>query len=132
MIAEDAWLDTLFGDEMTTGSDYLMFSGRLREVVGPHVTALLRAGVSVALDFQANTVASRTWMRGIIDAAGCAHQMHVLIPPDAVCLQRLHARNSQGDHPFAATEAQFHRFARHFVLPGANEGFEITTYTDPL
>lgn len=49
-------------------------------------------------------------------------------PPDAVCLVRLRARNTQGDHAFAATEEQFHRFARHFVAPTPDEGFTIVRY----
>lgn len=125
VIAEDDWLSALFADRMQDVADYVRCSARLRDAMGPHVAALLRAGVTVALDFPANTRDSRAWMRGIIDAAGCAHALHFLDVPDAVCLERLRARNAGGAHAFAATEAQFHRITRHFVPPAAEEGFTV-------
>jgi hypothetical protein len=35
------------------------------------------------------------------------------------------ARNAGGDHPFAVTEAQFHRFSAHFSPPAPDEGFTL-------
>mgnify|MGYP001818688639 CR=1 FL=1 len=128
LIAEDAWLAALFGHEMSTGADFLRCSGKLRAAMGPHVAALLNAGVSVVLDFQANTVEARSWMRGILAASDAAHVMHVLQASDALCLARLRARNAQGDHPFAATEAQFHRFTRHYTPPAPEEGFHLVMH----
>ncbi|WP_374213319.1 AAA family ATPase [Psychromarinibacter sediminicola] len=128
LIAEDVWLGALFADQMSSGADYVRCSGRLRAAMGPHVVSLLEAGVSVVLDFPANTVAQRGWMREILEASGAGHRLHLLDPPDAVCLARLRARNAQGDHPFAATEAQFHRFSRHFAPPGPDEGFTIVRH----
>ncbi|MGG7565843.1 AAA family ATPase [Rhodovulum sp. DZ06] len=123
VIAEDDWLAALHAGELTSVADYVRRSARLRAAMGPHVVALLRAGVSVALDFPANTPRTRAWMRGIVDEAGCAHALHVLDVPDEVCLARLRARNAAGDHAFAATEAQFHEITRHFTPPAAEEGF---------
>lgn len=128
LVAEDAWLAALFGDEMTTGADYVRYAARLRSAMGPHVTALLTAGLSVVLDFPANTVESRLWMRGIFEAAGAGHRLHLLAPPDAVCLERLRLRNAQGDHPFKVSEAQFVRFSRHFAPPAPEEGFTIVRH----
>lgn len=128
LITEDDWLGVLFSDQMTTGADYVRYSARLRAAMGPHITALLRAGVSVVLDFAANTYETRKWMRGIIDATGTDHRLHVLVPPDEVCLQRLKDRNARGDHPFAPTEEQFHQFSRHFELPAADEGFTLVMH----
>lgn len=128
LISEDAWLSALFAEHMHTGADYLRYSGRLQRVIGPHVGAVLRAGVSVVLDFAANTVAQRRWMLQIVQETGAAHQMHVLDPPDAVCLDRLRARNAEGGHAFAATEEQYHRFARHFVVPTEDEGFNLVRH----
>ena len=128
VIAEDVWLHALFADQMTSLADFMRCSALLRAIMGPHITALLNAGVSVVLDFQANTVESRAWMRGLVEATGAAHQMHVLMVPDAVCLARLRARNAAGDHPFAATEEQFHRVTSHLVLPTPDEGFEVVVH----
>ncbi len=125
LIAEDAWLSALYGDQMATLADYVRCSAKMRDTIGPHVIALLNAGVTVVLDFPANTGETRQWMRGILDATNVAHTLHVLDSPDALCLQRLHARNAVGDHPFAATEAQFHQVSKHFQPPSAEEGFTI-------
>ena len=131
LIAEDTWLSALYGDQMSTGADFMRFSAKLRDVIGPHVAALLKAGLSVVLDFQANTVESRAWMRGILEGTGAAHQLHVLDVPDEVCLERLRARNASGAHPFAPTEAQFHRFSKYFVAPSSEEGFTVVWHEAP-
>ena len=128
VMAEDAWLNTLFGNEMKSISDYVECAAKLREVVGPHVVALLNAGVSVVLDFHANTIEARNWMRSILDQTNAAHKLHVLEAKDEVCISRLRARNAQGDHPFAATEQQFLQISKHFLLPTPEEGFNIVRH----
>lgn len=125
IISEDVWLGPLFGDQMATGADYLFYSGKLQAAMTPHIVALLTAGVSVVLDFPANTVAQRRWMRQLIEDSGAAHQLHFLDVPDDICLQRLRARNSEDTHEFSATEAQFRQFTAHFVPPMAEEDFDI-------
>lgn len=128
LMSEDAWLAALFVDQMTTGADYVRCSNKLQTIMTPHVAALLNAGVSVVLDFPANTVAQRRWMLDVIGQSKAAHQMHVLDPPDEVCLERLRARNTAGAHEFAVTEEQFHRFAKHFVVPTEDEGFNVVRH----
>lgn len=125
LIAEDDWLATLFADQMSSLGDYVRASAKLRTIMGPHVAELLNAGLSVVLDFPANTVNTRDWMRGILDQSQASHLLHVLDVPDEVCLQRLQARNAQGDHPFSATEAQFNQLSKHYEPPSSREGFEI-------
>ncbi len=49
--------------------------------------------------------------------------MHVLDVPDEVCLERLHARNAAGAHPFAATEDEFRKLSRPYAPPTPEEGF---------
>ena len=113
---------------MATIADYLRCAVRLRGVIVPHVVALLNAGVSEVLDFQANTVETQVWMRGILDRTGAAHVLHVLDVSNEVCLERLRARNAAGAHPFSVTEAQFHQSSRHFALPTPEEGFEVQVH----
>lgn len=125
LLSEDHWLDRLFADQMRDGADYLRCAARLRAAMGPHVADVLNAGLSVVLDFPANTVESRRWMRALLNDTQAGHVLHVLTPPDEVCLARLRARNASGDHPFAPTEADFHRFARHFEPPEESEGFHL-------
>ncbi len=129
LIGEDEWLRTLFADQLKTPRDYMRYSTKLREVLAPHTIALLSTGVSVVLDFQANTLESRAWMRRIIDQANAAHQLHVLAPPDEVCLARLKRRNASGEHQFAVSEEQFHQVSKYFVAPTPDEGFNLVLHT---
>ncbi len=125
-ISEDAWLACLYRDEQKTIEDYVRNSRRLREVMGDHVVALLKAGLSVVLDFPANTPASRQWMRSLFERADADHRLHFLDVPDEVCKARLRARNAAGTHAFNASDAEFDLFTSYFVPPSAEEGFAVT------
>lgn len=128
LIAEDDWLNALFADELVSLPDYVRCSSKLRRIMGPHVAAMLNAGVSIVLDFPANTVEQRRWMRGILEKTTASHLLHLLDVPEEICLARLRDRNSQGDHPFAVTEAQFHQFSSYFAAPSAGEGWNIVKH----
>ncbi len=128
VIAEDAWLNALFGDQMQTIADYVRCTAKLRGVMGAHIEGILRTGVSVVLDFQANTVESRAWMLDIAKRANTVHQLHVLEVSDEECLERLHKRNAEGIHPFAVTDEQFRQMSRHFIAPSPDEGFTIVRH----
>ena len=110
---------------MSTAQDFVRYSAKLRDIMGPHIVSLLQSGVSVVLDFHGNTVESRRWMRDILERSGADHQFHILSPPDEICLARLRARNASGDHPFSVTEEVFHRITRHFEPPSPDEGFDL-------
>ena len=129
LIAEDHWNSNLFKEELQTIDDYTRYSKRLRNAMGPHVVALLKAGTSVVLDFQANTRAVRGWMRGIIEESGSAHELHLLDIPDLICRQRMHERNALGEHPFKLTDADFETFTRYFAPPTPDEGFNVVVHT---
>ena len=124
-ISEDTWLGALFGQEMQTIEDYLQASAKLRAVLRPHLVELLCAGVSVVLDFQANTVESRAWIRSILEETRARHRLHILSTPDDICIARLQARNAEGQHPFAVTEEQFRHISQHIALPTEDEGFDL-------
>lgn len=125
LISEDAWLAALYPGEIVALPDYVRASTRLKRVMAEHVVGLLNAGVSVVLDFPANTVSSRAWARGIFEKAGVAHRLHFLDVPDAICKARLRARNASGEHPFETTDAEFDLITRHFVAPAEAEGFHV-------
>lgn len=128
LISEDAWLSCLYKDEQKTIEDYVRNSRRLREVMGDHIVTLLKAGLSIVLDFPANTPASRQWMRSLFERAGVPHQLHFLDVPDDVCKARLRARNAAGTHAFNASDEEYELFTSYFVPPSADEGFDIKTY----
>ncbi|GJD62507.1 AAA family ATPase [Methylobacterium frigidaeris] len=125
LVREDQWLAGLYPGEQTTLADYVRNAGRLRGVMGPHLVALLRAGLSVVLDFPANTPASRAWMRSLFREAEVAHRLHYLEADDALCKARLRRRNAAGTHEFTVSDDAFDLFTRYFVPPATEEGFTI-------
>ena len=125
VVSEDAWLAALFGDRLTTLRDYREASGRLCAAMGPHISALLAEGLSVVLDFPANTREMRTWMRETAGEGRGEAVLHVLDVPDVVCLERLRARNASGTHPFTLSETQFHQIVAHLEPPAEDEGFAL-------
>jgi len=129
VISEDQWLAALYKDEMQSVADYVRVAAKLRKAMTPHLVALLNAGVSVVLDFPANTRGNRDWMRSVIEASSADHRMHYLDVPDALCKARLHARNQSGEHAFAATDEQFTLITRYFEPPQEEEGFNLVRYS---
>ncbi|NGM49687.1 ATP-binding protein [Caulobacter sp. 602-2] len=125
VLSEDFWLARLFGPDMKDVADYVRYSKRLREVIGPHVQELLRQGVSVVLDFPANTLATRAWMKTLFEEAQADHCLHFLDVPDEVCKARLRARNAVGNHDFAPSDAEFDLITSYFVPPSEAEGFKV-------
>ncbi|MFY3625936.1 AAA family ATPase [Achromobacter xylosoxidans] len=128
LISEDAWLAALYPGEILSVADYGRCAGRLRDAMGGHIAAVVAAGLSVVLDFPANTRASRAWLWQVAQAAGCRHQLHFLDLPDEVCKARLRARNASGTHPFTTSEAQYDAITAYFVAPQDDEGFHIVRH----
>jgi predicted kinase len=129
VLAEDEWLVRLFPDQIKAIPDYVSCAERLRTALQPHIVALLRMGVSVVLDFPANTMATRYWMRTLIEESGANHTLHYLDVPDAVCKARLQARNAAGKHFFFASDAEFDLITSYFVAPHDSEGFNVLRHT---
>jgi len=130
LLSEDHWLSRLYAGDIASFEDYVRYSARLRETITEHIEALLHAGISVALDFAANTVSGRQWMRGIIERTGVAHQLHFFDLPDAVCKARLRRRNTDGAHEFAASEADFDAITKYFAPPSPEEDFNVVVHTE--
>ena len=128
LISEDFWMATLYPGEILTLDNYSKRSVRLGAAMAPHVASLLRSGLSVVLDFPANTKIRRAWMRGIVDQSGAAHQLHHLDMSDEVCLARLHKRNASGTHEYTVSDAEFEQFTRYFVAPIMDEGFDVVVH----
>ena len=128
LITMDHWMSLLFPTENRTIEDFARLSARLRAAIGPHVVDILRQDLSVVLDFPANTVRWRGWMRSLITEANVAHELHVLDVPDAICKQRLRQRNADGRHPYDVNEETYELFTSYFDPPGPNEGFNIVVH----
>ncbi len=129
LISEDDWLSRLYPDEISTIDDYMRCSKRLRQVMGSHVGSLLGEGVSVVMDFPANTVSIREWMKGISDEAGVRHELHFIDVPNELCKARLKKRNEAGNHEFSASEDDFDLITSYFMPPTPNEGLNVSMHT---
>jgi predicted kinase len=128
LISEDHWTSNLFSGDLKTIDDYGRFSARLRAAMGPHIVDILLRGLSIVLDFPANTVSNRNWMRSLITRANVAHELHALDVSDTICKQRLRERNEGGEHPFQVSEADYDLFTSYFVPPGPSEGFNVVVH----
>jgi predicted kinase len=130
VIGEDRWIEQLYGPELKTLADFFERSERLRATLAPHVVGLLRAGVSVVLDFHANTLRSRLWMRAMFEEAEASHRLHFLDLPDEVCRAHMHARKAAGGS--GVSDAEFDHVNSFFVPPDPSEGFNVLRYGDGL
>jgi predicted kinase len=126
VLSEDRWIDQLYAPELRTLADYFERCDRLRATLAPHIVNLLRADVSVVLDFHANTVRARQWMRALFEAARASHQLHFLDVPDEVCRTRMHARKAAGGD--GVSDAEFDHVTSFFVPPDESEGFNVIRY----
>jgi len=129
LISQDHWMSNLFPTENRTIDDFARLSARLRAAMGPHVVDILRQGLSVVLDFPANTVSYRDWARSLITQANVAHELHLLDVPDAICKQRLRRRNTNGEHQYQVSEEIYDLFTSYFVPPEPDEGFNVVVHT---
>jgi predicted kinase len=128
LVAQDPWMARLYPTELRRIEDYLRLSARLRDAMTPHLVALLRAGLSLVLDWPANTAANRRWMRELAERGGATALLHWLDICDRECLTRLDARNAGGTHEFNVTHGEFAELARYFEPPCADEGLPIVRH----
>lgn len=128
VLSEDQWLSRLYPEQIKSVADYLRCARQIRGVLGPLVIDVLSAGVSVVLDFPANTVADRQWLRGLADTAKVPHCLHYLAVDDDTCRARLHVRNALAEHEFAASDAEFDLISSYFQVPESGEELEIVMH----
>ena len=130
LVSEDYWLSRLYGEELKTVADYARYSARLRNVIGGHLETLLKAGLSVVLDFPANTVSNRQGMRTIFEGAGVEHRLHFLDLPEDLCKARLRLRNAAGTHDYVVSDAEFATITSYFQPPTEQEGLTMIVYRE--
>jgi predicted kinase len=130
LISEDVWLSKL-SDGISSFDDYLKWSRRCRSVMGPLIMDMLKAGVSVVLDFAGNRIDERAWARNLSEAAGSPHILHFLDVDEEQCLSRLLVRNDrkpEGLYFASTSEAEFRAICKYFQVPSPEEGLNINTY----
>lgn len=126
LLVQDELLAALYPAEILSVADFVRCSARLRDAIGPHVRALLSRGMSVVLDFPANTKAQRAWFRELFEAAAVPHELHTIEASDTLCKRQLaqRSRHLPPGTPWT-TEAEFDAVTAYFQPPEADEGFTL-------
>lgn len=126
LFVEDRLLEALYPAEVASVQDYIRCSARIRQALGPQIVWLLREGISVVLDFPGNTRNQRAWFRLLIDEANCAHVLHFIDAPDALCKAQLGARSASLPPGSKFTsDAEFDAITAYFQAPTEDEEFEV-------
>ena len=128
VISEDRWIAQLYPSEIKGLGDYFERSERLRVTLAPHIVDLLRVGVSVVLDFPANTKRQRAWFRQLIEMSGSDHELHFIVASDELCKRQLKQRSQELGLPPGTkwtTEADFDEITAYFDPPAADEHFNV-------
>jgi predicted kinase len=126
LLVQDELLNHLFPGEITDISEFVKYSSRLKNALGPHICALLSKGISVVLDFPANTRAQRAWFRELFERANAEHQLHYVDASDALCKRQLKGRSE--DLPACSrwtTDAEFETITAYFQPPSEEERFNL-------
>jgi predicted kinase len=130
VFCEDEWIDTL-GFQVRSLDEFRQAAAKCRNLIGPLAIELLRLGVSVVFDFAGNTTTGRRWVRGLFEAAGADHVLHVIEASDAECLANIHRRNDEkpeGVYWGPVSDETFHRVTAYFAPPRPEEGFRILSH----
>ena len=129
LIVQDELLATLYPDASVDIPEFVDRSLRLKAALAPHICALLSRGISIVLDFPANTPRQRGWFRGLFEQAQVGHELHFVDAPDALCKQRLKDRSSHlpVDAPWT-TEAEFEAVTAYFRKPAPEEDFNVVRH----
>jgi len=118
LISEDELLSQLFPDIIRSVSDYKRYSDLLKPVVSDLAQQILNKGVSVVLDFPANTPAQRHWLRRLSENTNAQHLCYFVDRTDEVCIQQLLQRGN----PNTDSVEMFHAITAYFTPPGDDEG----------
>ena len=129
LLVEDEFLDRLYPGEIREIADYVRCSWRIRAALGPHIGELVSKGISVVLDFAANTRRQRAWCRELIDATNAGHELHFIDASDEVCKRQLRERSREMPAGSAwTTDAEFDAITAYFEPPSADEHFTVVRH----
>ncbi|EME8469344.1 ATP-binding protein [Morganella morganii] len=126
LLSEDTWLAALYPGQITQLADYIEKSRLLKSALELHLVTLLQKGITLVLDFPANTPEQRQWLKGLAEQAGCSYCCHVLNVSDEECKRRLAARNLSGENPFTTSAEQFDLITAHFSYPSEEKELVIS------
>lgn len=128
LLVQDELLVALFPGEIVDLATFVKYSTRVQEALAPHIGSLLSKGVSVVLDFPANTRKQREWFRYLFEQADAEHELHFVVASDDLCKRQLKQRSElRGLAPGTkwTTDADFDEVTAYFDPPAAEENFNV-------
>ena len=129
LLVEDEWLSELYPEDITNIPDYLEYSSRLQNLLSKHIISILSSGVSVVLDFPANTENQRKWFRSIFEKTNAEHTLHFVDKSDEKCKEQLKIRSKNRPEGSAfTTDEEFDAINKYFQAPLETEDFNIVRY----
>lgn len=127
LLSEDVWLESLYPNQIHSVEDYVKYSNLIKPLVKSIVQSMLRSGSRVVMDFPANTISQRAWLKSIFSEIGAAHELIYLDVPNEVCLKQIAKRRLEKPERSATdSEEMFVQMTRYFVEPSPEEGFNLT------
>lgn len=132
-LAEDELLASLYPGEIADVPSYVKRSGKLKAGLRDVIVQLLRNGVSIVLDFPANTVDQRRWLLALATESGALHILHYIDLPDDVCKMQLARRATENpDRVATDTPEMFDAITRYFQAPRADENLNVQTVANAM
>lgn len=129
MLVEDDLLSQLYPEEIIDIPSYVKYSWRLKTAISAHICTLLLNGISVVLDFPANTQNQRQWFRQLIERTHATHELHFIDATNDLCKQQLKKRSqNKPDGAAFTSDAEFEAITKYFQAPVEAEGFNIIRY----
>ena len=129
LLVQDEFLDRLYPGEIVDIPGFVKYSTRVKDVLEPHICALLSKSVTVVLDFPGNTRIQRSWFQNLISNSGAEHELHLIDAPDEVCKRQLKLRSKDLPPGTAwTTDAEFDAITAYFEPPSIEEGFNVITH----
>jgi predicted kinase len=135
LLSEDDWLSNLYPEEIKNFDDYLKYANRLKPLLKTHLRNILNSGVSVVMDFPANTKNQRAWFKDIFLTESIPHRLIYIEVDDKICIEQIAKRRESNPERSALrssaslsqfdTEEVFRHVTSFFQPPSADEGFSI-------
>lgn len=127
LLSEDEWLESLYPNKIKTLAHYIELSNLLKPLVKKHVQLILSTGTNVVMDFPANTVSQRAWLKSIYTEINTSHNLIYIKADNEKCLRNLEKRRAEQPKRMKTdTIEMFEQVTQYFVEPQTEEGFNIT------
>ncbi len=126
LLTEDEWLSALYPNSISSLDDYIKYSGLLKPQIKKLTQSILLTGVDVILDFPANTIQQRVWLKSVSNEVGAQHELYYLDLSDEKCLQQIAQRRvEQPSRANTDTPKMFKALKPHFQAPSESEELNI-------